>query len=183
MNGLLLKIMRFGAIFFMIPPLFSFNETGRTGADQAVLVYILLIALGLILIGSIGFYQKINESISSIENISFLVFWFCTPFLMVSQFISLIYLVGVTEPSPELLTRNVEFMPVGALSLGFPIGLILMGIVIFRKGIISGLFLSISASIMMAGLLIVPWVHHVGIICVAAILFFLSKYFSNNFQK
>ncbi|WP_027963659.1 hypothetical protein [Halalkalibacillus halophilus] len=173
MNDVLQRIGIFGAFLFMVPALIGFNESGRTGSSNPLLVYILLFSLVLMMISSIWLFRKLENNRNLLIEISFYTLWISTPFLMISQFVSLLYLAEIVNPEPELLATKNFLLPIGVLSLGFPISFILLGLGCYFKSIKVGVGLLVSSFVMMLGLIIFPWIHHVGIVGVATFYIFL----------
>ncbi|MDV2581956.1 hypothetical protein [Alkalibacillus haloalkaliphilus] len=171
MNRMLKWCYILGLVLFMQTAVFSFGVEGRTGQDSLVLVYILLISLSLIQVGLIYWIRIYSED--RLIQFALLLTIVGIPFLMISQFVSLLHLVG--ETIPEVLSIHLELTPIGAMSLLFPFGLISFGYVLFKRYMRIGITLSISAFVMMVGLVITPWVHHVGIIAVSVFGLILVK--------
>ncbi|MDQ0352249.1 hypothetical protein J2R98_002083 [Alkalibacillus filiformis] len=160
-----------GLVLFMQPAVFSFGVEGRTGQDSLVLVYILLISLSLIQVGLIYWIKIYSED--RLMQFALLLTIVGIPFLMISQFVSLLNLVG--ETTPDVLTIHLELTPIGAMSLLFPLGLISFGYVLFKRYIRIGILLLIAAFVMVGGLVITPWVHHVGVVFVSVFGIMLVK--------
>ncbi|NIK13049.1 hypothetical protein [Alkalibacillus almallahensis] len=164
------SIFRIGIVLFYLPAIFGFGEAGRTGSNHELLVYSLLFGLCLIQVGLVGYWRY--ES-SKIWRVSLFILWIGIPFLMISQFVSLLDLAHEVEQN--VLSQHGILLPIGILSLGFPVGLMLWGYAINRDLTPLGLGLSISALIMATGLLLTPMIHHIGIILVSICLYGLSN--------
>ncbi|MDQ0159422.1 hypothetical protein [Alkalibacillus salilacus] len=161
---------RIGIVLFSIPAILGFGEAGRTGSNHELLVYSLLFGLFLIQVGLVGYWRY--ES-SKLWRVSLLILWTGIPFLMISQFVSLLDLANEVEQN--VLSQHGILLPIGILSLGFPVGLMLWGYAINRELTFLGIGLSISALVMVTGLLITPMIHHSGIILVSICLYGVSN--------
>ncbi|WP_017185198.1 hypothetical protein [Alkalibacillus haloalkaliphilus] len=165
MNLLLKWCYIIGLLLFMQPAIFSFGLEGRTGEGSFVLVYLLIISLSLIQVGLVYWLKKYSED--QLMQGALIITIIGVPFLMISQFISLLNLVG--ETTSNVLSVHVELTFVGVMSLLFPLGLISFGYVLFKRYTRIGIIMSISAFVMMAGLVMTPWIHHSGLIAVSVV--------------
>ncbi|MET3684074.1 MFS family permease [Alkalibacillus flavidus] len=138
---------------------------GRTGSESVWLVYSLLFGLSLL---QIGFMEWLRVEKRTMVKVSLVAIVVAIPFLMMSQFVSLLDLAG--EVGQDVIYNHVSLWPVGALSLGFPVGLLLLGVALFKDGHRRGIGLSLAAVVMASGLVIEPFVHHIGIMLVSVML-------------